>query len=158
MDLQQITQTTFVLLQAQWPVAKGRALVEALQPTHVIVERSDPQEYYYLYTVEEAVTPLKHVVDATTIQVAFNLHEADATPLLEAHTNAEDAPDRCIVQEDGRLLGFFDASVPPVISSRRGGPRAGAPAEASNRSVVAEFPDRVKLDEVNSLFVSLSAL
>lgn len=157
MDLQQITQTRFVLLQAEWPVAKGQALVEALNPTHMIVHRSDPQESYYLYTVEEALARLKQVTDTTAIQVAFNLRKADATPLLEAHTDAEDAPDRCIVQEDGRLLGFFDASVPPVISSRRGGAGTGVPAEAPSRSVVTEFPEWVKLDEVNSLFVSLSA-
>lgn len=157
MDLQQITQTRFVLLQAEWPVAKGRALAQALKPTHVIVHRSDPQEYYYLYTVEETLARLNQVADTTTIQVAFNLREADATPLLEAHTDAEDAPDHCIVQEDGRLLGFFDASVPPVISSRRGGTGTGASSQAPSRSVVAEFPGQVKLDEVNSLFVSLSA-
>lgn len=157
MDPHQITQTRFVLLQAGWPVTKGRALVEALKPPHVIARCSNPEEYYYLYSVEEALTRLNQAADVTAIQVAFDLHETEATPLLEAHTDAEDAPDRCIMQEDGRLLGFFDASVPPVISSRRGTAGTGAPAEALSRSVVAEFPERVKLDEVNSLFVSLSA-
>ena len=45
LELQQVTETTLVLLQADWPVVNGRDLVEALKPTHVIIHRIEPQEY-----------------------------------------------------------------------------------------------------------------
>jgi hypothetical protein len=157
MDLQQIAQTTFVLLEATWPVSRGRELVEALNPTHVIVHRHDPQQYYYLYTREEALGLFHLSVDTYPIQQAFHLHKFDATPLLEAHSNAEDAPDRCIIHEGGKLIGFFDATVPPAIRSRRRGLGEPEPAEVVDRSVIAEFPDRVELGVVTSLLVSLTA-
>jgi hypothetical protein len=156
MDLQQVALTTFVLLESTWAVAKGRELVEALNPTHVIVHRHDPRQYYYLYSREEALGRLNVTINTSSIHEAFNLHEFDATPLLEAHSNAEDAPNRCIVHEGGQLIGFFDATVPPATRSRRRGSEKPKPAEVARRSVIAEFPDRVELDVVTSLLVSLT--
>src|SRR6516162_3270072 len=118
LELKQIAETTFVLLQADWSVVKGRELVEALKPTHVILHASSPQESFYLYTTEETLTRMQGVADAASISVAFNLYETDSTPLLEPHSNAEDAPDRCIIHDGEKLIGFFDATLPPVISSR----------------------------------------
>lgn len=158
MDLEPIVMTTFILLEAEWPVARGRELVDALQPTHVIVHRSDPQEDYYLYTSQEALELLEHAALAISIQVAFDLSHALATPWVEIHSDAERAPDQCIVHDEGRLVGFFDASVPPsVIRTHRG--EAGKPdsEEVSSRALVAEFPEQVELDEVTSLLVSISS-
>jgi len=158
MDLQLIIMATFVLLEAEWPASRGRELVDVLKPTHVIVHRSGPQEDYYLYTSEKALERLEHVAPALSIQVAFDLSHALATPLVEIHANVESAPDRCIVHDEGRLVGFFDASVPPsVVHTHRGEAGKPEPEELTSRSLVAEFPEQVELDDLTSLLVTLSS-
>src|SRR5438067_5436046 len=102
MDLQAVVMTTFVLLEAEWPIARGRELVDVLKPTHVIVHRGETQEYYYLYTSQEALDRLERMTPALSIQVAFDLYNALAAPLVEIHTTAESAPDWCIVHDEGR--------------------------------------------------------
>ncbi len=157
MDLQPVVMTTFVLLEAEWTGARGHELVDALQPTHVIVRRSDPQEDYYLYTLQEALERLEHAAPALSIQEAFELQETNATPLVDVHTDAESAPDRCILHEEGRLIGFFDASVPPsIVRSHRGGVVEPKPDELTSRSLVAEFPEQVEVNDLTSLLVSIS--
>src|SRR5260370_41931485 len=115
MDLQAVVMTTFVLLEAEWPITRGRELIEMLKPTHVILHQSEPQESYYLYTSQEALDRLEHAAPAFSIQVAFDLQETDATPLVEIHSDAESVPDRCIVHVEGRLIAFFDPRLPPVF-------------------------------------------
>jgi len=44
-----------VLIQGLLAVKKARQLIKLLYLTHVIVHRVDPKDYYYLYTVAEAV-------------------------------------------------------------------------------------------------------
>ena len=68
-------------------------------------------------------------------------------------------PDRCIVLEEGRLIGFFDVTVPPRWTPRKGGDEifpSGEPV-SEVRSLVAKFPERVPVQTVFSLLVSLSA-
>jgi hypothetical protein len=158
MYLHEVTADTFVLLQAGWPVGKARQLIERLTATHVIVHRTDPQDYYYLFTKSEALGRLAHAPDQMSIHDAFNLHESAATPTLDAYANAETAPDRTVVLEDGHVIGFFDAIVPPPARTKRGpvtrGPEPGGPVP---RSLVADFPEQVHLEETVSLLVSLSA-
>ncbi len=158
MDLQAVVMTTFVLLEAEWPITRGRELIEMLKPTHVILHQSEPQESYYLYTSQEALDRLEHAAPAFSIQVAFDLQETDATPLVEIHSDAESVPDRCIVHVEGRLIGFFDASVPPgIVLSHRGSVEGPEPEELTSRALVAEFPEQVEMDELTSLLVSLSS-
>ncbi len=172
-DLRPMVMTAFVLLQSDWPVVRGRELVEALLPTHVIVQRHDPQEYYYLYPSQEVLDRLRRAPDTTPIWAALNLHETDATPLVDIHADPLSAPNRCVVEEEGRLVGFYDASIrggetlaagahlPSLPSIRRGdmvleGPGVAPLPSLPSRALVARFPERVALDEVTSLLVSLS--
>src|SRR2546421_9471943 len=103
MDLQQVLMTTFILLEAEWSVTRGRELIEVLKPTHVIVHRNGAQEYYSLYTSQQALYRLEHMASDLSIQEALDLHETDTTPLVDIHSDAERAPDRCIVHDEGRL-------------------------------------------------------
>src|SRR5438876_10069823 len=102
MDLQQVAMTEFVLLQASWPVEKSRQLIERLNPSHVIVHRSEAHNDYYLLTVEEALNLLTNANNASSVAEALHLEERPAVPALEGSTDAESAPDRCIVLEDGQ--------------------------------------------------------
>src|SRR2546421_10350770 len=108
MNLQQVAMTTFVLLQATWPVEDGRQLTERLKPSHVIVHDHDPQDAYYLFSAQEALTQFAHVANGLSIHEAAHLDERTAAPAVEGDTDAEQSPDQCIVLEDGRLIGFFD--------------------------------------------------
>ena len=157
MDLQQVAQTDFVLLHADWPVEKGKGLIQALQPTHVIVHRSDPEEYYYLFTAPEALRLLEQSRSAPSIRAALTLHESGATPVREGTTSAESASDRCIILDDGRLVGFFDAATLPPPHMTRGQERGGQGLQPEARSLLAEFPETVPMNETASLLVSLSA-
>ncbi len=159
MYLHEVASNAFVLLQAGWPVGKARQLIGRLEPTHVIVYRTDPRDYYHLYTKSEALGRLAGAPDQISLYYAFNLHEYTATPTLDAYANAETAPDRSVVIEDGLVIGFFDVTVPPPASEsfKRGmDARDHEPAEPVPRSLVADFPEQVRLAETVSLLVSLS--
>ena len=97
---------------------------------------------------------------ASSVREALRLDEQIVTPVVESDTDAEQAPDQCIVLEDGRLIGFFDVTVlPQWMPSRRGEDEnlpSGEPV-LELRSLVAEFPEQVQLQAVFSLLVSLSA-
>lgn len=157
MYLREVATETFVLLQAGWPVDKARQLIAGLKPTHVIVHRTDLQ-YYYLYTASEVLDRLEHKPNQMSLHEALNLHEYMATPTLDAYADAEMAPDRSIVIENGCVIGFFDATVPPPEKPRRRKDELmPAPAGPVPRSLVADFPEQVRLAETVSLIVSLSA-
>lgn len=109
MELFEVAEDTFVLLPASWLSGKARQFMKGLEFTHVIVQRTEePQAYYYLYTKTEALNLLAHAGDQQLILDAFNLHEYTATAALDAHTNADKAPDRTVVLDEGRVVGFFD--------------------------------------------------
>jgi hypothetical protein len=178
MYLHQITMDTFVLLQATWPAGKAHQLVQRLEPTHVIVQRPDSADEYYLFTRRAALALLGRAGDETSVQDAFNLYRSPVTPTLDAYADAGAAPDRCVVVEEGRIIGFFDVDVPPEQWSRkRGGPvvtdkslfKPGVGsayeqvesylehAEPVPHSLVTDFPEQVPLNQTVSLLVSLAA-
>src|SRR5262249_567234 len=115
---------------------------------------------YYLYTLQEALDILEHGTHAPSLQDAFNLQSTDVTPVVDIHMNALRVPDQCIVQEEGSLIGFFDARVPPrTVLIDRGEGKDPEPTRATlmNRTLIAEFPDQVELGEVTSLLVAFSS-
>ena len=160
MDLRQVAMTTFVLLQATWPVENGRQLIERLRPSHVIVHLHDPQDAYYSFSAQEALTFFAHASTELFVHKALRLDERSTTPTVESNMDAEHAPVQCIVLENGRLMGFFDVTLPPQWIPARRGEDEHLPSEEpvlELRSLVAEFPEQVQLQEVFSLLVSLSA-
>jgi hypothetical protein len=156
MEIGDVVQKTFVLLPAEWSVARGLRLIGALGPTHIIVHRSETQpEYYYLYAVQEALRLMGGADEATSVRDALPIHEYTAAAQISSHARADEAPERCIIFDDDRLVGFYDAG------ARRGGVRRGGVGEAGAAPVVqpalvAEMPDRVGLHETVSLLVWLS--
>jgi neutral peptidase B len=163
---EQVVQKSFVLVHASWRMGKARQLIRALEPSHVIVHRSDGGDYYYLYTAQAALEQLGTggLLDDTTVQEALRLHEYEAAPLVDLHASAKAVTDRCIVHEEGRVVGFFDPTRAPPARTRRtprgavfrGGPVPRGPAEGERPALAAEFPDSVRLNETASLLVSLS--
>jgi hypothetical protein len=160
MDLHQVAMTEFVLLQQKWNVEQSRQLIEQLKPSHVIVHRAEARNDYYLLTAEQALDLCKNATNTLSVGEAFHLEERLPTPAFEGSTDAESAPDQCVVLEDGQLAGFFDVTVPPqqVISVKRGGEGlVSNKPELVSRSLVAEAPEKVQAQAVFSLLVYLSA-
>ena len=159
MYLHEVASDSYVLLQARWAVGKARELIGHLDPTHVIVHRSEPTDFYYLYTKSEAIGRLANHNAQTTLFDAFNLHESTATPTRDAFAAADEVPDRAVVMEEGRVVGFFDVIAPPTKrgTKREGGERGPGEVQPVPRSLVTQFPDQVRLAETVSLLVSLSA-
>ena len=139
--------------------AKCANSIKRLNPTHVIVHRFEPTDFYYLYTKSEAIGRLANHDAQTTLFDAFNLHESTATPTRDAFAAADEAPDRAVVLEEGRVVGFFDATVPMFERATKRGDGERGPGEVRPvpRSLVPQFPDQVRLAETVSLLVSLSA-
>ena len=160
MNLQQVAMTTFVLLQATWLSDNSRELIERLQPSHVVIHRREPQEAYYLFSMQRATNLLAQAPSTSSIEHILRLDEQTPTPTLMGETDAEQAPDRCVILLDDRLIGFFDASVPPQLwSARRGGDTESGMTTPNLhlRSLVAEVPEMVQIQERFSLLVFLSS-
>jgi len=108
----EIAADDFILLQADLPVVKARQLIEKVKTSHIIVHRTVPDEYYYLYTRAETLDILARAHDQDPIYVAFDLHEHDATATTDAYANAANVRDRSVVIEEARVVGFIDAASP----------------------------------------------
>src|SRR5690349_6138426 len=153
MYLHEAASDSYVLLQAGRTTDKVRELLEHLKPTHVIVHRSGPTDLYYLYTKAEAIDRLTNDDSRTTLLEAFNLQECTATPSRNAFAMVDEVPNRAVVVEGGRVVGFFDATVPRAERGTRRGP--GQPDDRGtqpvSRSLVTQYPDQVRLSETVSL-------
>jgi hypothetical protein len=172
MYLGEVCREDFVLIQANCTVALARQLIERLNPAHVIVHRTAPAEYYYLYSKSNVLEHLKGKSDKTAVADAIGLHEYAATPAYDAFSDAAKVSDRAVVIEAGHVVGFYDKTIPPSSAGTRarGGRRAGTtrgagatrgvgPTSAPERvprSLIADFPEQVQLKETSSLLVSLS--
>lgn len=100
MNLQQVAMTTFVLLQATWLTDNSRQLIGRLQPSHVIVHRREPQEAYYLFATQEATNLFAQAPSMSPVEHALRLDEQVPTPTLAGETDAELAPDQCVILEE----------------------------------------------------------
>jgi hypothetical protein len=158
MYLAELASDSYVTLQAGWTVGKARGLIERLDPTHLTVHRSGPEDLYFLYTKSEAFGRLANRDVLTSLFDAFNLSECAPAPTLDSFAEADKVPNRAVILEDGRVVGFFDATVPPPEkwTSRGEGHRGPGGVEPVTRSLVTQFPDQVRMEVVSPL-VSLSA-
>jgi hypothetical protein len=159
MNVEQVASASFVLLQADWSVDKARRVLdELLTATHVIVHRRDGLDEYHLLTLDEALHRMNWVVPDTPLRQALDLRAQDAVPLVDLHADAEVLPERCLVHDQGRVVGFFDAILPPPVRGfpTRGPAEESSPDEPTNRSLVTEFPGRVAKGDVAWLLVNIS--
>ncbi len=151
MDLERAASTSFVRLDDSWPAGRSRDLVERLGPTHVILRRGAAPELYYLVSAHEAIRGLGRIPQAAPTGEAFDWAELTPMPLVDGDEDTDEAPDLCIVTDEGRILGVYDASEPVAFDLM-----AGSPDDVGGRSLVAEFPEQIALNREASLLVSLS--
>jgi hypothetical protein len=161
MNLTQQFKTTFILLEADWPAEQSRKLVRDLPETavtHVIVHQGDPgagAEAYYLFTRKQAIDQLSL---ADTVGAALDLPNKNPTPMLDVSTSYVEAPELALVFAGGALAGFFAKEFESFGGATRGDMAAlNGGAEATvQRSLVADMPESVALNDTVSLLVSLS--
>jgi hypothetical protein len=152
-------QKSFVLIQSNWPVKKARQFIEDLKPTHVVLKRGDPEVCYYLYTRDEVLDNLKDRPDDAIVWSAYQQAAAATTPAVDTYADYVTAPTRGVVVDDGRLTGFFDKRLPTASSGPPRSPRSTRGLESARtttRSLIADFPEQVRLGETHPVKVSLS--
>jgi hypothetical protein len=164
---QEAAYESFVIVWAHWTVDQAVDIVERLEPEFVVFRRVVEQDtYYYLLTIEEFRDRVERIRSDASVEDGFDLHETDAasvaSPLQEVSTS-----DQAVLVEDDRIVGLLyprpaaRRHAPGATRGRVRGPTRGAdePADAaSGRTLWADFPDRVTLDEEVSLLVTLGAL
>lgn len=156
--LRQITNRNFILVHSDQPTAQAMQALHRLKAAYVIVRRwEDGTIYHYLYTAQAFLDRLAHADANQPLLEALNLHEWSATPSLNLYADAESAPARCVITEEDRVIGFYDAQVPPSqTKSTRGESKGISPAEAPvTRSLHTDFPETLENGQTESLLVWL---
>ena len=151
MDLRQAASTSFVRIEASWSAGHSHALVERLGPTHVILRRGGPPELYYLVPGHDAIYRLGCIPEAALTGEAFDWAGLTPTQLVDGHEDVDGAPNPCIVLDEGRILGVYDAGELVAFDLM-----AGSPDESGGRLLVAEFPEQIALHREASLLISLT--
>jgi hypothetical protein len=155
--LHQLTNLDFILFDAVQTVAQAVTVAQRLKPTQIVVRRRDSGSiYHYLYAAQGFCDRLAQVDGERSLADALELHEEDATPTLDAYQDAESAPSRCVITEGDRVLGFYDAALPPTRGIKRGGATESTSTAPVSRALQAEFPERVPLGQTASLLVWLT--
>jgi hypothetical protein len=162
MYVREVASASFVLLRADLPAGSARQALRKLLATHLVIAGlGEPVErdVYGLLSSDEAVQRLSAAAAETPLQQALGLRAHDAVPLVDADAAVEDLPDRCVVREQGRVIGFFDATATPARRAfvTRGGAGHPARGKLGGRSLVAEFPGKVDRGTVAWLLIGLSA-
>lgn len=159
MELREITMTNFVLLQDTWTSVNCLELLKLLQPSRVIISKEGMPDQYYL---TKASDMLQHIINTPdALFLAEVLATTTYTPVLalESDSEADDAPDQCIVLEDGSPIGFFDVSALPDAGTLRHGQGTTGDTGVSEYTLPAldvNAPEVVPLNKVVSVLVLLS--
>lgn len=161
--LGEMANHAFVVLEARTSARQAREIVASLEEsiTHLIVRGAEPQGGYYLLTQREALTLLASAGEQLPLADALHLTDREPTPVLDAYADAETAPDRTIVVEDRRLVGFVDYTefiVGWLEGTSKGvdGEEPG-PGGTVTRTMLTRFRERIPLGTVAVLQVALSA-
>lgn len=166
MNLTQSLCSTFVLLEATWLAAQGRQLVLEFPEwvvTHVIVHQGDPgtpAETYFIFPREQALDLLS--LDGT-VGEALDLAHATASVKLDVSSPYGEAPQQAVVFAGGTMLGFIDQEYGTLGGATRGGELTanggggGHGPATVQRSLSADMPDTIAMNDTVSLLVSLTS-
>jgi hypothetical protein len=155
--LHKIASSQFLLLHAEQPADEVRQLLTQLRSNHVVIRRREGSPRYFLCEIRELRELLGRAAGDQLLLDLLGAIKDKAVDVVDADSDAETSPDRCVVIEAGHIIGFYDASVPPAMMTRRGNGSAweeSAPPVA--RAVQADFPGNVPQGRTVSLLVSLA--
>ena len=141
-------------------LARGRVLglVEQLVPSRVIVRRNGTPETYYLLTPGIAKRSSSRS-SGHPGRASIRLVKARPGPAGSmARMTRSPHAGSCVVHDEGRIIGFDEGGQPAVFESATrdlSAAASGGGRTEAGQSLMAEFPEKVKLDETASLLVSL---
>lgn len=144
-------ETSFLLIESDWPSARAQRLLAGLPTSWVVVHRiHEGRDLYYAFQAKD-ILPHLAANAGVPVKTALNLHETDASPTSAADTGT--APQPTVVVSRGRIAG---------IATPRVGWRGGAgtfaktlgPA-AVTRAIEATAPPEVAVGDTVSLVVKL---
>ena len=145
-------ETSFLLVEADWPVARARHLAEALAPQWIVIHRVDSGgDLYYTFTYAEASLMLSAAADMSVHQ-AFDLHEPDAGPTAASEVPAGDKP--VVVVTRGQVRGIVPAEERTRSFDLEEAAIPKAPLTVE-RAIEATAPTEVTLNDTVSLVVKL---
>jgi hypothetical protein len=166
-----VAATSFAVVAASWPADRARAVVDRLQPRHVVcVHRDATSLAFFLYTLDEFTYQLHDADETVSVTTALDLDGQQATPAVDAATPASGLPHRYVVHRDGNPIGYADvprrrrpprrdhrASAPPDEAAIPYTAANGEAAKLAEHALVAELPERLVVDVPASLLVQLTA-
>jgi hypothetical protein len=125
LKLLDLMDETFVLLPALWSVERALRFLDGHTWTHIVIRRELPERtYHYLFPRREVRDACADADPDATLTAVFKLHEYTSTEERDPGSEADTAPDRVVLLEDGAVVGFFDATRLPqpraYEASRRG--------------------------------------
>jgi hypothetical protein len=154
LQLAQVATDRFFLVPGEWPVEMARKLIEALQPKRVVI-RSGPRGETVYYLLPTSVAMRIVTGAGLTVEKAVATAGTRPVPALDAGLDADDAPEQCVVLDDGLLVGIFDTDleVPDIQRGRSAGdPEPGTIV----RLLAAEMERRVPLGQTAALLIFLA--
>lgn len=153
LQLGDVASRRFLFVRRDLPPRKASEVIEAFAPERVILQSGTPGKPTYHLLVAELVRHLLEKSEEPTAgQAAAGL---PPVPALEASSEADEAPDRCIVLEGDQPVGFFDVEV-DVPDVQRGHSPYDPDPETVPRLLMAEMERTVTVGRTISLLVSLA--
>ncbi len=112
--LYNVMDRSFVLVRAKWLIGQVRQLARKLTAlAHYCEWRCGGTGGVHLFRVVEINDLVERAEDQTPTHVALALDQHEAAPVLDALDDEMIAPDKAVVVEEGRVIGFVDARAPP---------------------------------------------
>lgn len=149
--------TSFVLIEADWPARRAREIIEGLDTIgDVVVDRVvahrvyEGEDLYYVFSRSRALLLLPD--SDVSVREALNLRESEAAPTTAADTPARDRP--TVVVSRGRVAGIV---LPAKERTTRSGLESYEAVHETEvtRAVEASAPSQAALGETVSLVVTL---
>lgn len=135
--------------------------IRSLGASHIIICRTEPEDLYYLIEIERVLTELEQKEAVLTVAEALELENLVSIPLIGADEPVDFFEESCIVYNNatipGTIVGFYDKTQIPGRKTRGTATSiSGDKGRIYDRSVVAEFPENVKLNEIPTLKTYIS--
>ena len=144
-------ETSFLLIEADWPSDRAYRLVEGVAARWIVVHRVyNGEDLYYVFGHDEARAILS-THGAATVRAALGLREGGAVPTSAGETASGNRT--VVVVSRGRVAGV----VPPRVATAWRGDSPGAiPARVvGERAIEAIAPPQVALGDTVPLVVKL---
>jgi CHAT domain-containing protein len=147
-----VLDTSFLLIEADWPVARARRLAEGLASGWIVIHRVYNGEDLYYPFARAAASLMLSALAPLSVREAFNLHETDAGPTAASDVAAGDRT--VVIVSRGQVRGIVPAQERTRSFEVSEAAVPGAPVTVE-RAIEATAPSEVALNDAVSLVVKL---